>query len=151
MARELNHFDKHKPPFIPVSRYGRDLKRDLGHVGFPNYYDYMDYSSSDDYGNGLPEYEIKFFNRENKTIEVILDDLEFLLDYDGKELDNDTNNRNDNDIIEKARIASIGAIASIDNCPSIEKGYYWIIKITELIENYNELKDFCIVGTNLNV
>ncbi len=58
VARELNHFDKHKPPFIPVSRYGRDLKRDLGHVGFPNYYDYVDYSSSDDYGNGLPEYEI---------------------------------------------------------------------------------------------
>ncbi len=37
VARELIHFDKHKPPFIPISRYGRDIKRGLGHIGFTNY------------------------------------------------------------------------------------------------------------------
>jgi len=86
VARELSQIDKTEHRDIPVLKYGKNTrKRDLGYIGFENFYDYIDFSSIDDYGEPIPEYEIQYFNRKNRTIDDFIRDIDILLPFDTKE------------------------------------------------------------------
>ena len=95
MAKKLSQFIKTEHRDIPVLKYGKNTrKRDLGYIGFENFYDYVDYSSIDDYGNPIPEYEIQYFNRKNRTIDDFIRDIDILLPFEQEDKrlgNNDTN------------------------------------------------------------
>jgi len=86
VAKELSQFDKTKHRDIPVLKYGKDTrKRDLGYIGFENFYDYIDFSSTDDNGEPIPEYEIQCINRKDKTIPEVMRELDILFPFEKKE------------------------------------------------------------------
>ncbi|MBA7559780.1 hypothetical protein ES708_01395 [subsurface metagenome] len=91
VAKELNGFDKRNHRDIPVLKYGKKTrKRDLSYIGFENFYDYIDFSSIDDNGEPIPEYEIQYFNRKQKTIPDIIRELDVLFPFEPKK-DNKVN------------------------------------------------------------
>jgi hypothetical protein len=81
IAKPLIQFDKSKHPDIRVLEYGKNFRRHLANIGYENYYDYIDYSREDDYGNKKPEYEIQYINRKQKTIPEAISELDSLLIY----------------------------------------------------------------------
>lgn len=86
VARELSQFVKTEHRDIPVLKYGKNTqKRNLGYIGFENYYDYIDFSSIDDNGEPIPEYEIEYINRKNRSIDDFIRDIDILLPFDIKE------------------------------------------------------------------
>lgn len=54
----------------------------LNFIGFENWCDYIDFSSTDDYGEPIPEYEIAYVNRKQKAIPDIIRELDFLLPFE---------------------------------------------------------------------
>ena len=84
VARELIEFNKTEHRNIPILELGKDNKRDLGFVGFENYYEYIDYSKTDIYGNKIPEYEIQYFNRKEKRIPEIIREVGYLIGFNSR-------------------------------------------------------------------
>ena len=129
---------------VPELSKRNDNKRNLAVVGFNNFEDFIDHSG------GRYEYEINFFNRDDKSIENILSDLDFLIDFDRDERERfnkifpryevlksnmlkleeiKNNDNNKNKIIE---------INNFEIAPPIEKGI--IVESSFLLEGFNELE-----------
>ena len=79
-SKLLSQFEPKNNRFIRELKYGGYGKQHLISYGFQNFYNYIDYSETNEFGEKIPEYEIDYVDRGLQlTIDDFADKIEFLM------------------------------------------------------------------------